>query len=141
VAFDRYSRDEIVGEIIYPLCGISDDLAEPDRQISVCLDLVSRSSKVPVSIFYIIHNYIIVSKHRRSWRITHIVVLSAGNKQGHRRCSQGKKSTEIRYHRTGGFVRFELLLSRHGAKYTTDKCNHGAFSVVCTILSVLPYTF
>jgi hypothetical protein len=48
VAFDRYSRDEIVGEVLCPL-HTTVDLSDSDRQATLSMDLVSRSSKVTSS--------------------------------------------------------------------------------------------
>uniref|UniRef100_A0A914VQV2 C2 domain-containing protein n=1 Tax=Plectus sambesii TaxID=2011161 RepID=A0A914VQV2_9BILA len=44
VAFDRYSRDEIVGEVLCPL-HTTVDLSDSDRQATLTMDLVSRSSR------------------------------------------------------------------------------------------------
>lgn len=44
IAFDRYSRDEIIGEIICPLHTM--DLSESDKQASVSMELMNRNSKV-----------------------------------------------------------------------------------------------
>lgn len=44
IAFDRFSRDEIIGEIICPLHTM--DLSETDKQASVNMELMNRSSKV-----------------------------------------------------------------------------------------------
>jgi len=43
IAFDRYSRDEIIGEIICPLHTM--DLSESDKQASVSMELMNRNSK------------------------------------------------------------------------------------------------
>jgi Ca2+-dependent lipid-binding protein len=43
VAFDRYSRDEILGEVICPLNTV--DLSDSDRQASLSMELMSRSLK------------------------------------------------------------------------------------------------
>ncbi len=44
VAFDRYSRDEILGEVICPLHTV--DLSDSDRQASLSMELLSRALKV-----------------------------------------------------------------------------------------------
>jgi hypothetical protein len=43
VAFDRYSRDEILGEVIAPLHTV--DLSDSDRQASLSMELMSRTLK------------------------------------------------------------------------------------------------
>lgn len=44
MAFDRYSRDEIVGEVVCPLHQV--DLSDSDKQAELQLPLISRQSKV-----------------------------------------------------------------------------------------------
>jgi len=43
IAFDRYSRDEIIGEVICPLHTV--DLCDSDKQADLSMDLVSRTLK------------------------------------------------------------------------------------------------
>lgn len=44
VSFDRYSRDEIIGEVICPLHSV--DLTDSERQIPMTIELTNRTSKV-----------------------------------------------------------------------------------------------
>lgn len=44
ISFDRYSRDEIIGEVVCPLHSV--DLSDSDREVPMSMELINRTTKV-----------------------------------------------------------------------------------------------